>query len=72
MESPFDLFRLDGRVALITGGSGGLGQVFAHALASAGADIAILGRRVEAAQAVVDEVHQRTERNALAASTRET
>jgi NAD(P)-dependent dehydrogenase (short-subunit alcohol dehydrogenase family) len=68
VESPFDLFRLDGRVALITGGSGGLGQVFAHTLASAGADIAILGRRVEAAQAVADEIHRTTERQALAVS----
>jgi len=39
-----DSFRLDGRVALVTGGNRGLGQGFAVALAEAGADIALLDR----------------------------
>ncbi len=66
MSFLLDLFRLDGRVALITGGSGGLGGVFAHALAGAGADVAILGRRVEAAQTTVDAVQAETGRRGLA------
>src|SRR5262245_39231282 len=37
-------FRLDGRVALITGGGRGLGLAMAQALASAGAEIAISAR----------------------------
>jgi len=39
-----DSFRLDGRVALVTGGNRGLGQAAAVALAEAGADVALLGR----------------------------
>jgi gluconate 5-dehydrogenase len=38
------LFGLDGRCALITGSSQGIGLAIAHGLASAGADIIINGR----------------------------
>ena len=42
-----DRFRLDGRVAVITGASSGLGAVFATALAEAGADVVLGARRAE-------------------------
>jgi len=45
--SVLDLFRLDGRVAIVTGASSGLGVAFAQALAEAGADVVLGARRVE-------------------------
>jgi NAD(P)-dependent dehydrogenase (short-subunit alcohol dehydrogenase family) len=42
-----DLFRLDGKVAVVTGASGGLGAGFALALAQAGADIVLAARRTD-------------------------
>jgi NAD(P)-dependent dehydrogenase (short-subunit alcohol dehydrogenase family) len=42
-----DMFRLDGRVAIVTGASSGLGVAFAQALAEAGADVVLGARRVE-------------------------
>ncbi|WP_372735924.1 SDR family NAD(P)-dependent oxidoreductase [Nocardioides sp.] len=42
-----DLFRLDGKVAVVTGASSGLGVAFAQGLAEAGADVVLGARRVE-------------------------
>ena len=45
--SILDSFSLDGKVAIVTGASSGLGVAFAKGLAEAGADVAICARRVE-------------------------
>ncbi len=50
-KSVLDRFRLDGKVALITGGARGLGRTMASALAEAGADIALAGRSRDTCQA---------------------
>ena len=42
-----DMFRLDGKVAIVTGASSGLGVAFAQGLAEAGADLALGARRVD-------------------------
>jgi len=50
-----NLFRLDGRTALVTGGNQGLGKAFALGLAQAGARVAICGRREDANRAATAE-----------------
>src|SRR4051795_11229392 len=45
--SVLDLFRIDGKVAIVTGASSGLGVAFAEALAEAGADVVLGARRVD-------------------------
>jgi NAD(P)-dependent dehydrogenase (short-subunit alcohol dehydrogenase family) len=47
MTSITDLFSLDGKVAIVTGASSGLGVAFAQAFAEAGADVALGARRVD-------------------------
>jgi NAD(P)-dependent dehydrogenase (short-subunit alcohol dehydrogenase family) len=61
-----DAFRLDGRVALVTGGARGLGLTMATALAEAGADIAISGRNRAACEEAVAQVSKDTGRRAMA------
>ncbi len=55
-----DLFRLDGQVALVTGGSKGLGEAMATALSGAGADVVISSRHLDEAQAVAQQISGKT------------
>jgi NAD(P)-dependent dehydrogenase (short-subunit alcohol dehydrogenase family) len=54
--SVLDRFRLDGKVAVVTGASSGLGTAFAKGLAEAGADIAICARRTDRLKAVCEDI----------------
>ncbi|HEY5223385.1 MAG TPA: glucose 1-dehydrogenase [Microbacteriaceae bacterium] len=54
--SVLDRFRLDGRTAVVTGSTRGLGRAFARALAEAGANIVIVGRDADAAAEVSAEL----------------
>ena len=49
-------FRLDGKMAVVTGGTGVLGSVMVRALAASGARVAIVGRRAEVAERLAAEV----------------
>jgi gluconate 5-dehydrogenase len=50
------LFGLHGKIALVTGASSGLGVEFAQGLAMAGADVAVVARRIERLQAVARQL----------------
>jgi NAD(P)-dependent dehydrogenase (short-subunit alcohol dehydrogenase family) len=60
-----DRFRLDGRVALISGGARGLGRVMAEAMASAGASVALTAREQDRADAVAREIAASTGRDVI-------
>ena len=51
-----DLFDLSDKVAIVTGGNGGIGLGMVRGLANAGATIAIVGRNVDKTQAAVSEI----------------
>ena len=53
------MFRLDGRGALVTGASGGIGSAIARALHAQGASVALSGRNVEALNALAAELGER-------------
>jgi 2-deoxy-D-gluconate 3-dehydrogenase len=54
-----ELFDLRGKVAIVTGGNGGIGLGMARGLADAGADIAIVGRNEKKSKAAAAEVTAR-------------
>jgi len=60
------LFDLAGKVALVTGGSRGLGREMVEAFAASGADVVIVSRKLPNCEQLAKEVEQNTGRRALA------
>jgi len=54
-----DLFHLNGKTAIITGGGRGIGQYFAEALADAGANVVLCSRKLAACEEVQREIEDR-------------
>ena len=65
MQTPEELFDLRGQVAVVTGGSRGIGRAIAEGLASAGADVVIASRKLENCEAAAGEIAAATGRRAV-------
>jgi NAD(P)-dependent dehydrogenase (short-subunit alcohol dehydrogenase family) len=63
------LFDLSGKVAVVTGGSRGLGREMVHAFAAQGADVAVVSRKSADCEATAAEVRERYGRRAIALPT---
>jgi NAD(P)-dependent dehydrogenase (short-subunit alcohol dehydrogenase family) len=50
------MFNLEGQIALVTGGSQGIGRATALTLAKCGADVAVLARSLEKCEEVATEI----------------
>lgn len=66
MQDPLQQFRLDGKVAVITGGSRGMGKEMVMAYARVGADVVIASRKLENCEELAKQVRKETGQRAVA------
>ena len=55
-----DLFRLDGKVAVVIGGSGGIGEIMAFGLAGQGAKVVVASRNIQKLEALAQKIQSET------------
>lgn len=60
-----DKFRLDGKVSIVTGASRGIGLAMAEALAGAGCELVIVGRKIETLEPVAERIASESGRQVL-------
>lgn len=65
MRTPGELFDLTGKVAVVTGGSRGIGRAVAEGFAAAGADVVVASRKLESCETAAREIEAATGRRAL-------
>jgi NAD(P)-dependent dehydrogenase (short-subunit alcohol dehydrogenase family) len=65
MKRTDELLDLGGKVAVVTGGSRGIGRVVAEALAGAGADVVVASRKLDSCETAAREITEATGRRAL-------
>src|SRR3954452_6208615 len=63
--TPAERFDLTGKVAVVTGGSRGIGRAVAEGLATAGADVVIASRKADACERAASEIADSTGRRAV-------
>jgi hypothetical protein len=65
VKTPGELFALTGKVAVVTGGSRGIGRAVAEGFAAAGADVVIASRKLDNCVTAAEEIAATTGRRAL-------